>query len=135
MFSVNKLPSNCLVFTIFAENFLKMKSYKSLRLIATMLKVIAWVELIAGSLASFTLIVQISGRDYGEYHNVMVNDYTYTFLLVIGCLVAFLLLLGIAEFILLTVGLADHVGSIANNVYALAQKFEPLKKDVEDYEL
>lgn len=112
-----------------------MRPYRSLRLIGTLLKAIAWIELIAGLGFAFVLISQISAKDYGEYQTLMTQDYTNVFLMLIACLIAFLLLLGISEFISLTVTVAGHVSSIAHNVYELAQKIEFPKKELSDNEL
>ena len=104
-----------------------MKSYRSLRTVSLFFKVLAYVGLVVGLLLDTAFLMsQTDGNILALLMGVGQ---------IILVLLVFVILLACSEFIMLGINVADHVASIADHVYVLAQNSESPKKDVSDDEL
>lgn len=97
-----------------------MKSYKSLRTVASFFKALAYVSVVIGLIFSALFLASQAGNPIG-------------LLMGIGqavlSLIAFVLLLALSEFIMLGINVADDISTIATNAYAIAQKTTERKID------
>jgi|GEM_PF-4135978 len=90
-----------------------MKSYNSLRIVATVFQVIAWLNLIAGMLTILLLWQWWTDHPNGVYFVIALSFLSVVY---------FIFFLAIAQSIMLMVNVAKDVETITNNSYVLAEQ-------------
>lgn len=104
-----------------------MRTYKSLRAVAQIIKVLAYTALIIGLLIAGTFTLsQVGNNLYGLLFGIGQ---------VLLVLLVFVFLLACAEFIMLGINVANDVSIIASNSYFIAQKVSSKGNNVSDDEL
>lgn len=103
-----------------------MKSYNSLRIVATVFQVIAWFNLVVGFLAIILLWEWWTNHPNGVYFVIALSFLSVVY---------FIFFLAIAQSIMLMVNVAKDVETITNNSYVLAEQAEKQRLQYEKQSL